>query len=240
MAGRVFDRMLMIIPLIGGALFFLAVIAINGGYVYKTTCPRPTGGNDSSWSYNIDDIVPYTRTVSPPCSTHSASRLALSWVGIWSLGHGATPVKITTADKQEAVALGAATKATADEYARENAASAAITKEMQAKGVTRALEDKLVAFVKGSITKWGAIKARVDQPTSASDKQLLEARQLLSTFVGYLATSDRLLLSGTSGKDVNAQYGGKLVTTARRLQYDLAFLKARYPQVKDWTNLPSK
>jgi len=44
-------------------------------------------------------------------------------------------------------------------------------------------------------------KARVDQPASASEKQLLETKKLLW---GYLATSDQLLLSGTSGKDVNS------------------------------------
>jgi hypothetical protein len=240
LAGRMIDRVFVIVPLIGGALFVLALVAINGGYVYRTDCPKPTGGSDSSWSYNINDIIPYTRSADAPCSTHSLSRLALSWTGIWSLGHTVKPVTITAADKQAAVVLGAATKAVSTEYARETTASAAITQEIKAKGATQAVEAKLASLIKGSITKWNGIKARVDQPTSADDKQLREARTLLGTYVGYLAAQGQLLLQGTSAQDANAQYHNKALATAQRLEYDLAFLKARYPQVTDWTDLPSK
>jgi hypothetical protein len=163
------------LALLGGVAFFVAIVLINGGYIYKTTCPTPTGGSESSWSYNIDDVIPYSRSAPAPCSTHSVSRLALSWTGIWSLGHTATPVKITAADKQAAVVLGAATKATSTEFAREKSASAAITKEMKAKGVTQAVEAKLVSLIKGSITKWEPSKpesiSQLRRPTSSCLKR---------------------------------------------------------------------
>jgi hypothetical protein len=54
--------------LLGGVAVALVIILINTGYIYKTTCQTPSGGSESSWSYNIDDILPYSRSASPPCS----------------------------------------------------------------------------------------------------------------------------------------------------------------------------
>lgn len=60
----------------------VVVFLANGGYVYKTTCPLPAGGSQSSWTWAIDDVIPYTRQTAAPCVSHSGARLLLSALGI--------------------------------------------------------------------------------------------------------------------------------------------------------------
>jgi hypothetical protein len=75
--------------LLTGAGVVLVLLLVNGGFVYKTTCPLASGGTQTSWTWAINDIIPYTRSTSPPCSSHTATRLLLSTVGAWPL-HRAT------------------------------------------------------------------------------------------------------------------------------------------------------
>jgi hypothetical protein len=191
-------------------------------------------------TYGIVDILPYIRSTSPPCSSHTGTRLALSWIGVWSLGNSTKAVAITPADRAAAEGLRVATSATSTEYAQESAASAAATREMKAKGVTTAIRQKLIRSVNDAIAAWQRIKSPLDLPSKATDAQLIDARKSLSTYLGYLITTDHLLLSGASGKDINAQYGSKLQAIYQHLRYLAFVIEARYPQVKDWSFLPAK
>ena len=65
-----------------GSVVVLVLLVVNGGYVYKTTCPNSGGSETTSWVYGIDDVLPYTRSTSPPCYSHTATRLLLSSIGI--------------------------------------------------------------------------------------------------------------------------------------------------------------
>jgi hypothetical protein len=72
-----------LVGVVGVALIVLAFLLVNGGYIYETKCPLASGGTQKSWTYAIDDLVPYIRQTSAPCTSHSGTRLALSAVGIW-------------------------------------------------------------------------------------------------------------------------------------------------------------
>ncbi len=95
--------------LLGGAAVIVALVLVNGGYVYKTTCPLASGGSQTSWTYGINDIVPYIRKTKAPCYSHTGTRLALSWVGIRPLGHSTKSKAITAEDRAAADSLQVAT-----------------------------------------------------------------------------------------------------------------------------------
>jgi hypothetical protein len=40
---------------------------------------------ETSWSYRISAILPYVGYSRPGCQVHTATRLALDWMGIWKL-----------------------------------------------------------------------------------------------------------------------------------------------------------
>src|SRR5581483_9941142 len=63
----------------------LVVLAINGGYVYRTRCPHIQGSTETSWSYRIYEILPYIGYSRTGCQVHTATRVALDWVGLWKL-----------------------------------------------------------------------------------------------------------------------------------------------------------
>src|SRR6266508_2071649 len=91
----------------------IAALLLNGGYVYKTSCPLASGGTQTTWTYGIDDILPYIRHTSEPCTAHTGTRLVLSAIGIAPLGnHGAearadarSGLAKITADQKELQAL---------------------------------------------------------------------------------------------------------------------------------------
>lgn len=76
---------------LGAVLAALVIVLVNGGYVYRTQCPHIQGSTETSWSYHINDIVPYFGYSRTGCEVHTASRLALDWVGVWKLHSATTP-----------------------------------------------------------------------------------------------------------------------------------------------------
>jgi hypothetical protein len=181
----VVDRLFGFLGFLGGVAVVVAFLLINGGYVYKTTCPLASGSSETSWTYNILDIIPYTRDTKPPCSSHTATRLALSWIGIWPLEHGTKAKAITPADRTAAENLREATSAIVAEYARERTVGASLTNETNTKGLTAATRQKFIRLVNDGSAKYQVIKDEVDRPIAASDPQLIEARKALSTWLGY-------------------------------------------------------
>lgn len=225
---------------LAGAVVVVAVVLVNGGYVYETTCPLASGATQSSWTYGINDIIPYIRSTTPPCYSHTATRLALSWVGIAPLSHSTRPKTITAADRQAASFLAIAVSATSTEYAQETVAAKALTQEMRAKGVTPALRQKLIRLINEATAAWRRIKATLDATSNASDSQLIDARKSVSTYLGYEIATDQQLISGGSSKDFNAQYRSKIQSLVQHLRYLGPVIEARYPNVKSWGFLPAK
>ncbi len=231
---------------LGGVTLGLGAFAlINGGYVYKTTCPLASGGSQTSWTYAIVDILPYIRRTKEPCHSHTSTRLALSGIGIWPLGHSTTKARATTAGDREAVeSLRVATAEITTEYARERRLSAAFTKEAKAKGFTPAIRQKLIRLLKDTRGALQAIKDKLDRPIKASDSQLLDTRAALSEWIGYQVAVDDLFFSSSSPQDWlnrgEKQYGSKLNDVVARLHYLSVTIQARFPQVKDWSFLPAK
>lgn len=73
---------MIVLRVLGVGAIALIFLLINGGYVYRTKCPLPSGGTQTSWTYGINDILPYIRSTSAPCKSHTGTRLALSAIGI--------------------------------------------------------------------------------------------------------------------------------------------------------------
>lgn len=61
------------------------IAAVNGGYVYRVECPTPQGTTETEWTYRIMNILPYVGYSRPGCEVHTATRVALSKIGIWEI-----------------------------------------------------------------------------------------------------------------------------------------------------------
>jgi hypothetical protein len=230
---------------LGGAVVLAAVLIINGGFVYKTTCPTPTGGHTTSWTYGIDDIVPYTRKTDPPCYSHTGTRLLLSAVRIWPLANGTAKTNpVTATDRAAAESLGTAVSAISTEYTRERKLVASLTSEARAQGVTPAVRRRFVRLLAGTVAALESIKSRVDRSPEPSDSQLVDTRDALSTYLRYQIEIDQLFSSSSSLQDwsdkVKARYGRKLFDVVGRLRFLSVPVQERFPQVKDWSFLPPK
>jgi hypothetical protein len=69
-----------------GVVIVLGVLAlINGGFVYRTECPRVAGSVETEWTWRIFSVVPYIGYSRSGCETHTATRVALDALGIWKL-----------------------------------------------------------------------------------------------------------------------------------------------------------
>jgi hypothetical protein len=229
---------------LGGVIGVVAVVLINGGYVYKTTCPLASGGTQTSWTWGINDIVPYIRNTTAPCYSHTGTRLALSGIGIWPLGHSTEAKTDSRKNRAAAESLRVATASITTEYARERTATAAFIREAKAKGLTPVVRQRLIRLFNRSIAEFQAIKDSLDRPINAADQQLVDGRDALSTWLGYQVAINRLFVSASSYKqwmdEVNAQFGSKLNDVDSRLRYLSLAIEARYPQVNDWGFLPAK
>ncbi len=71
-----------------------AILLLNGGYVYRTQCPRVGGSTETDWSYRIFAIVPYLGYSRSGCQVHTATRIALDAVGIWKLHDRSSSVNV--------------------------------------------------------------------------------------------------------------------------------------------------
>ena len=95
----------------------VALAAINGGYVYRTTCKRANGGSATYWTYGFSGVVPYRHAAPPsPCTAHSGTRVALDAIGIDEIDDSA-PVAAPR-DPAGAAAIGRALGALARAPAR--------------------------------------------------------------------------------------------------------------------------
>jgi hypothetical protein len=71
---------------LGVALVLVTVfIFVNGGYVYRTQCPRVGGSVETDWTYQINAILPYIGYSRSNCAVHTATRVALDAVGVWKI-----------------------------------------------------------------------------------------------------------------------------------------------------------
>jgi hypothetical protein len=229
---------------LGGIAFVILFALINGGYVYKTTCPLASGGSESSWTYAINDIIPYTRSTDAPCHGHTGTRLALSGIGIWPLGHSAKTHELTEQDQLAVESLRIATSEITSEYARERRVSSDISSEAKANGLTPALYRKLAKEMSNTTSHMQAIKDKFDTPIQASDSQLIDARSTLSEWLGYQVAVDKLFLTSSSLKEwekqASDQYGAKINDSVQRLRFLSAAVQTRFPQVNAWSFLPAK
>lgn len=233
-----------IVSLVGGVALLLTLLLVNGGYIYKTSCPLSSGGTQTNWTYGIDDIVPYVRSTSPPCSDHTGTRLLLSAVGIWPLGKGTAAQTITPSDLAAAGVLEVATSAINLEFAQERTQMAPITRKIDDLGLTAGNRQELVGAIERSVVVFQRIQGALNRPTKASDSQLIMATRDLSTWLGYQIAINQLLLTASSPKNVlataNAEFGTKLTAVIEQLRFLSIGIQARYPNVSAWGFLPAK
>jgi hypothetical protein len=73
----------------------LLVLAVNGGFVYRTQCAGASGSTETNWTYKINQVIPYIGYSKTGCEAHTATRIALDKVGIWKLHHSTAAVDHT-------------------------------------------------------------------------------------------------------------------------------------------------
>jgi hypothetical protein len=218
----------------GLSLFLL----INGGYVYKTTCPLPSGGKQSSWTWTINDILPYIRQTEEPCTSHTATRLFVSAVGIAPLDSEQDQAALDTSKVTAGDALGAdslrdATAAINAEFDRERAAASRLKDGFE----TTSGKREVAAFIVTTVTEYRRIKTRLDRPVNTTDPLLVDGRRLLSRWLSLQNEALVGLLSATSQADVkrttNSAYA-KLEPVAAELRSLSSSISAKYPEVSAW------
>jgi len=228
-----------------GTFVVLALLVVNGGYVYKTTCPNASGGSTTGWTYGINDVLPYIRTTSAPCSSHTATRLLVSAVGIAPLGHHAS---FSAADMHKdqtlATTLGSVNAAINHEYATERAMIVAVRKLVKTNRQAGLTLVETVMTI-GS-TRFEALSKRVDRAPGVPDANLNHAADLLSQWLSLQAEVSRVgsaaLSSGGSAATYKAQtlaVARKIAPVATELRTLAPTLAATYPQLTQWSYLKS-
>jgi hypothetical protein len=118
--------------------------------------------------------------------------------------------------------LHVATATLTPEYARERKVPAALTREVQANGLTQARRTRLIGLLNDADVAYQRIKYVLDRPIQASDPRLIDGRKSLD-LVGYQIGVSRLMFSSSSAKDwqdkINTHYGNKLPAVLQRLQF---------------------
>jgi hypothetical protein len=216
----------------------LAVIAffglINGGYVYKTTCPLAGGAKQTSWTYAISDVLPYIRHTSAPCHAHTGTRLLLDTVGLVKIHDANAAVKMDPRNLAVAESLGSAVVAIKAEFARERKATAAFG-HMNARTMSKRDKVRLGALLHTGIAKFETIRSRLDAHTTAPDSQLEATRALLSTWLGYQIAADRIYFVARSKQDFLTRarrFARSVSETGAKLNPMVLEVQTKYPEVK--------
>jgi hypothetical protein len=219
--------------IVGGALLVLAALLVNAGYVYKTSCPSGT-----SWHYSLDDSIPYTRQAAEPCHIHSATRVALSSIGVAKIKDTPEAEASTTgevANQRAADTLRSATSDITAEYAQEQSL---VTQIQNKEGSTAERQAKAAQLVIGEMTHFRAIKSRLDRPVpDISDPELIEARRLLSRWLAVQMNALRIIVSAKSASDWKAKADAALapiLPVVQRLETLSFSIRQKYPEVSSW------
>ncbi len=228
-----------IFSLAGGAAAVVIALLLNAGYVYKTTCPSGT-----SWHYSaLDDVIPYTRQAAAPCHTHSATRVALSSIGIAKIREAPEAKANTSAEKanqQAADTLRYATTAITSEYAHQRSLVAEIQDSRRTVTERRAKVRNL--FI-GEMTRFQAVKLQLDRPVpDISDPELIEARRLLSRWLALQMNALRIVVS-TPSPQVKAKVDEALrpiLPVVERLETLSYSIRQKYPEVDSWEFLRNR
>lgn len=82
---RIFGSLFALAGVAGGLLLFTLV---NGGLTYRQSCARSDGTVATDWTYRWFAPIPYLLSPSREgCETHTATRVLLSKIGLWTLPH---------------------------------------------------------------------------------------------------------------------------------------------------------
>jgi len=240
--------------LISGAGVAVVVVVLfvvaNGGYVYKTTCPNPDGSSTTSWTYGIDDILPYIRSTSPPCVSHTATRLLLSVTGVWKLHSGGGGTSASSAssatDASGAAALGAVTKRISQEFATERRETAAVLAKGKSGQLSRTAElAAIVAGLRAASARFVGIRSSLRSSVvtvKSGDQDISSADALLVTWLGYQIASDNAFAASPTQATISAvqkRIGAQLTEVVTKLRAVSVAIQAKYPGVSDWTFLSS-
>lgn len=230
----------------GGLFIVVVVLVANGGYVYKTTCPTSAGGTQTSWTYNINDVIPYVDSASAPCVSHTATRLLISAIGIAPLGHHEAQYSSAEISENKALATAIATtnRLIEGEYAYERTQTTKM-KALAAKNRPAALAFA-VLMIRGGITRFNSFKGQLDSAPDVPDGNLTEAKSLLSQWLGLQTKADRVTLAEFQTGQVGAGAKAQTVAVGREIQpVDLKLralaptLAGDYPQLTHWSYLGS-
>jgi hypothetical protein len=228
---------------IGGVLVAGAIIVLfalwNGGYLYRTKCPLATGGTQTSWTYGVNDVIPYTRSTSDPCISHTGTRLLLSSVGIARIHdfESTPPASTKPADTDAANVLAHTTDAITAEYARQRKQIAPLRAAIKTQGLTPALRQTLGRELEQGANRLESIKTTLDGSAQPSDAQLAETQRLLSLWLALEVQTYRIPMTATSKQ----QYVNETLAVAKKLDPVVRRLdalsvedQARYPNITHW------
>jgi hypothetical protein len=194
--------------ILGAVTVAALFLVVNGGYVYKTQCPLPGGGVTASWTYGINDILPYIRTTSAPCVSHTGTRLALSALSIWPLHSThqpatsssntgtALPATVALTDQQIATRLAALFSSWLPTLSKETAWSKSVTKQQLARADPSIAKNER-QFTAESIL----VEAKLAAMPTSSDVDINTFRNL---FLKDLQLRDKVRRIFTADVDVHA------------------------------------
>lgn len=231
-----------------GTLTAFVIAAVNGGYVYKTTCPMPSGATSTSWTYGIDDVLPYIRQVSEPCETHTASRLALSAIGIAPL-HGSkrdVPNASTArADARAARDFAKSEAAIITEFQREVLVAAGLTAQLNSGKLSRQeMAAKFKPVLLETVVNMRRILSAASAAPPADDSDLRQAQLDLRRWLRLQLKSDGLILSTLSGSSTSAELTAQtkrirqqLGAVSKDLQKRTELLSPAYPSIRLWVDV---
>jgi hypothetical protein len=229
-----------------GLTVAVVFLLINGGYVYRTKCPLSSGGTQTNWTYGIDDILPYIRSTSYPCKSHTGTRLLLSAVGIAKINDGgsntAPASNVTPTDAAAAEALATATSAITAEFDNERRTIAPLQTAIKSQGLTPAVKQKLLLEIERAANRMQAIKRTLDSTAPANDSELAETQRVLSLWLARQVEGDRVILTASTNAEFErrtTEVARKIQPLSRRLQTLSVEIQAKYPNVTDWGFLPN-
>lgn len=225
------------------AVLLLFVFA-NGGYVWRDDCMTARGSVETSYSYRINQLVPYLAPSEPGCSYYSGTRVLASAVGFWEIPtvRGTSTETSSTASAETARFVTGASEAlevVSRDWERQKGL------EDEVRGLSRS---ETIEVLRRSLdttkTTYEEQIDRLRRLPDPSDDDLVVLRSSLTDWMRLqLAAQDVFMTafeSGASREEMDARQA-ELADDLQRRRATLlrmrAVLPSRYPELDSWSFL---
>lgn len=219
----------------------IAFLLFNGGFVYRTTCPLAGGGQQTTWSQGLFDVLPYTRQTEPPCEADTLTRVALNSVGLFEESDpGAGQIEVTAADQRAVSKLSEVVTAISDQFKRERTLIAPFQEKADRGEITDDDREAALAMLEDIEATYEATREEIRDIPEADDDDLREARGHLLRWAEFQIASMRILRTSGSGEETREALEEEyedIPDVGNRLSVLGAILETRYDDAGDWSFL---